>query len=352
MRNVRSTFIGGRRGLGAFLVAATLIAACGGATGETPRSSSSAAAAASGGGFTPPNLKGATIRIAVGAAPDPSDTRVAQMAEILQSWGATSSVVNQTGDPAAIRVILAGQAEVGSIAVSTAINSGLMIFGPSQPRLDYHFIGASALKSIQDLPGHVYGTSNIHGLEALMFADLLAKNHIKPDSVTVTIAGGASVRVDAMLAHHIDATFVHFDSVKKLTSAGFNDLAKMSDAAPELADSFMGASPDWVKAHPDLAVAVDEAWIMAARTFNTDKKQWTDAAVKYAGGTAQDASDTYDGLLAANTFPVAKDVFASDSASAQETLASQVGAITSAPQLSAWFTQTAWDSATTALAVK
>ena len=55
------------------------------------------------------------------------------MAEILNSWGANAKIINQTGDPAAIRVILAGDADIGSIAVSSAINSGLKIFGPRDP---------------------------------------------------------------------------------------------------------------------------------------------------------------------------------------------------------------------------
>ena len=85
-----------------------------------------------------------------GRAPRPAveDTKVELMAEVLQGWGANTKIINQTGDPAAIRVILAGDADIGSIAVSSAINSGLTIFGPSQPRLDYHFIGAPSLKSI------------------------------------------------------------------------------------------------------------------------------------------------------------------------------------------------------------
>ena len=273
------------------------------------------------------------------------------MAQILNQWGAKTSVVNQTGDPAAIRVILAGDAEVGSIAVSTAINSGLMVFGPSQPRLDYHFMGASSLKSIQDLPGHIYGTSNTHGLEALMYADLLSKYNINPSSVKVTLAGGASVRVGAMLTHHIDATFVHYDSVAKLTQAGFNDLAEMSVVAPDLADSFMGASPSWVKAHPVEAEVVDEAWIKAAQIFNNDKSQWVSAAVTYAGGSQADAAAVHDGLLQANTFPVAKNVFSSAAATDQENLADQVGAITKKPSLSAWFTETYWDKACAALNV-
>ena len=342
----------------AIIATAALVAACGSSGASAPASASAAAPASagalasttpSGGSFAPPNLSGATIRIAVGAAPDPNDTKVELMSEILQSWGATTAIVNQTGDPAAIRVILAGQAEVGSIAVSTAINSGLVIFGPSQPRLEYHFIGAPSLKTIADLPGHVYGTSNTHGLEALMFADLLAKNNIDPSKVTVTLAGGASVRVSAMLAHHIDATFVHADAVSKLTAAGFNDLAKMSDVAPELADSFLGASPAWVQAHPDLATAVDEAWILAAQTFNTDKSKWVAAAVKYAGGTQADASALYDTLLSANTFPASKSAFSAASASAQEDLAAKVGAITTKPPLTTWFNETPWDQAVAAM---
>ncbi len=319
----------------------------------SPASAAPASAAPSAAAtFTPPNLTGQTIRITVGAAPDPGDTKVQLIADILQKWGATTSIINQTGDPAAIRVLLAGQADIGSIAVSTAINSGLMIFGPSQPRLEYHFIGAPSIKTMADLPGHTYGTSNVHGLEALMFADLLAKNNIDPAKVNVTIAGGASVRVAAILAGHIDATFVHADALAKLTAAGFNDLAKMSDVAPELADSFLGASPAWVTAHPDLATAVDEAWILAAQTFNTDKATWVAAAVKYGGGTAADAGTLYDTLLAANTFPASKSAFSAASASAQEALAVKVGAITSNPDLTKWFTETAWDQAVTALGIQ
>jgi ABC-type nitrate/sulfonate/bicarbonate transport system substrate-binding protein len=354
--------------VGALVVTASLAAACSGGSSPSPSAQPSSAAAttptasmsssaspsesATPAAFAPPNLSGDTIRLTVGSAPATADTKVALVAQILHSWGATTSVINQTGDPAAIRVILAGDADVGFVAVSTVINSGLMIFGPAQPTLDYHFVGAPSLKSIADLPGHVYGTSNTHGLEALMFADLLAKNNIQPSSVTVTLAGGSSVRAAAMLAGHVDATFLHLDQSQPLFSQGFNDLATMSQATPELADSFMAATSAWVQAHPDLALAVDEAWIKAAQIFNTDKAQWVAAAVAYAGGSSADAASTYDLLHAANTFPAAKSAFASASASAQEALAARVGAINTAPPLSAWFTETYWDQAAAAMGLQ
>ncbi|MGX7677492.1 ABC transporter substrate-binding protein [Jatrophihabitans sp. DSM 45814] len=346
MHGIKPHIRGAKRLGGAVVAAAaavSLLAACSGS------STSAAPAAAKTNADGTPNLTGQSIRIAVGAAPEQQDSRIALMATILDGWGAKTKIINQTGDPAGVRVVLAGDADLGSFAVSGAINSGLKIFGPSQPRLDYHFIGAPSLKSINDLPGKIYGTSNIHGVEALMFADLLKKNNIQPSQVKVTVAGGASVRVGAMLTHHIDATFVHVGDVPKLTSAGFNDLAKMSDAAPELADSYLSASPKWYSSHPDLAVAVDEAWIKAAQIFNTDEAQWVKASVAYGGGTEKEAQDLYTQLKSANTFPAEKDVFSTASAQQQEDLAKEVGAITTAPPLSQWFDITSWDKATAAL---
>jgi ABC-type nitrate/sulfonate/bicarbonate transport system substrate-binding protein len=327
-------------------LALSLVAACGTSSAD---SGSGATVPTSSNGT--PNLKGTTIRIVTGAAPALEDTKIALIAQVLRGWGANATIVNQTGDPAAIRVLLAGDADIGTLAVSSTINSGLKIFGPSQPRLDYHFIGAPSLSSLQNLPDHVYGTSNTHGVEALMFADLMAKNNIKPSSVTTTVAGGASVRVSAMLTHHIDATFVHATDVAKLTSAGFHDLATMSQAAPELADSFLASSPRWLSSHAGLAVVIDEAWLKAAQIFNTDKAQWVKAASNYDTADASEAPSTYDALKAADTFPANKSAYSEASAKAQEALAAKVGAITSTPPASSWVDTAAWAKATAAMRV-
>ena len=301
-----------------------------------------------------PNLKGQTIRIAIGAAPDPADTKIYLMTKVLESWGAKTEIVNQTGDPEAVRVIVAGQADVGAIAVTSAIDSGLTIFGPAQPRLDYSFVGAPSLKSMSQLPGKIYGTSNVHGLEALMFAALLSKDKINPSKVQVTVAGGSSVRVSAMLTGHIQATFVHAQDVATLTKAGFNNLAEMSAVEPELADSFIGSTSAWYKAHPVLAQAVDEAWIKASETFNTDESKWVTAAVAYGGPatTTSDAQGLWKSLKTANTFPTAKSAFTPAGAEFQEKLAVSVQAITDSVPLSQWFSATAWDKATAALNIK
>jgi ABC-type nitrate/sulfonate/bicarbonate transport system substrate-binding protein len=123
----------------------------------------------------------------------------------------------------------------------------------------------------------------------------------------------------------------------------------MSDAAPELADSYLAASPSWYAAHPDLAAAVDEAWLKAAQIFNTDQAQWSKAAVTYGGGTQQDADALYATLKSANSFPAQQSVFSEASAQQQEDLANSVGAINKNPPTSQWFSITAWDAATKAM---
>jgi ABC-type nitrate/sulfonate/bicarbonate transport system substrate-binding protein len=339
-----------RNRLAAGLAAAAsvvLVAGCGGAGG--PGSAPAMTLQTNPDGT--PKLHGEKIRIAVGAAPAVGDARVQLMVNTLNQWGAKASVVNQTGDPAAVRVVLSGDAEIASIAVPGAISSGLKVFGPSQPRLDYDFVGAPGLKAITSLPGKTYGTSNTHGVEALSFSALLSKNKIDPASVTVISSGGAGERVSAMLAGRLDATFVHADAVRTLMDQGFNDLAKMSEAAPELADSFLSSSTRWLDTNPALAIAIDEAWIKAAQTFNTDKNAWVAAATSYSKVDKAEAEANYDALKSADTFPAAKSAFSKDSAVAQEKLAAEVGAIKDAPPADKWLTTDAWDKATAALGV-
>lgn len=348
-------------GLSILASAALVLTACGSSSPSNNSQSAasgsptSSASGGSGGGGTP-NLKGQTIRVVEGSAPQTSDTTSYIMVQILKSWGANATVVNQADAPSAARALLAGDADVGAYdQVQSAVNSGTVLFGPSAPRLDYDFVGAPSLTSISQLPGHLYGTSNTHGVEAIMFADLLQKYNINPSKVRVVVAGGSSVRVAAMLAHRLDATFVHTEDTPQLIKAGFHILASMPSIASNLADSFLSSTPQWLKAHPSLAVAVDEAWIKAAQVFNNDESQWEQAAVAYAGaGTTQaDAKTAYNDLKAINSYPVAKSDFTAASAQSQEQLSAKVGALNGAPPpLSKFFTSTYWDQATSALGIQ
>lgn len=305
--------------------------------------------------FKHPNLRGQSITFIVGASPQASDTTFYEMTRILKSWGAHTHVINVDGDPLALRAVLAGSADVSAGTASTFINGGLEVFGPNQPHVDYFMVGQSSVKNISQLTGHSFGVSNTQGLEALMLRLELAKHHIPLSSVNLQIAGSAGVRVSAMIAGRIDATFAHFDGwlTLKTQGKGVHILATVSKDIPQLADSFLAAKPSWLLAHPKLAIAIDEAYLFAAHFFKTNRKGWIAAADTYTGGqagTTADVLNTYKTLKKANLFPDDGSGFSSKVLKFNENSAKAVGAITgAAPPLSTWVITSYWNKAVKAV---
>jgi len=324
--------------------AAVLLAACGGAS-----SSGSASGTASG----TPNLKGATINFSIGSDPTISDTTPYLVVRQLRAWGATVNLANLTGDPEAVRTILAGQADVGFVAVSSIVNAGLVAIGPSAPRTDYFMVGGKGVTSVTSLPGHSFALSNPHGIEALMFKAELDKYKVDQSKVNIVQSGGASVRASALLAGKIDATFLHFDGWNKLkATGGFNQLAAVAVDVPQLADSYMAANPTWVSAHHDLATAVDEAWLKAAHVFESSEKDWVAAAQEYTKNAQPDSEvqAAWTTLQSAHVWPDDGSGFDTASLQYNQDTGTQTGAITkSSIGLDTWTETKDWKAAVKAV---
>lgn len=319
-----------------------LVAACGGGGGGS----------ASGTTTGTPNLKGATLTFSIGSDPTISDTTAYLVVKQLRAWGATVTLDNLTGDPEAVRTVLSGQADVGFVAVSSIVNAGLIAFGPSAPRVDYFMAGGKNLSNINQLPGHSFAVSNTHGLEALMLKALESKYNIDPTKVNVVISGGAGVRGAALLAGKIDATFVHFDGWITLKANGFNELSAVATDLPQLADSYMATSPAFLKAHPDLAIAIDEAWLKAAHVFETSQADWVAAAQEYTKNAQPDADAiaAWTTLQSAKVWPDDGSGFGSADLQYNQDTGTQTGAITtSGVSLANWSDTTAWKAAVKAV---
>ncbi len=353
----------------AVAITAVIVAACGSTAGTTaptiapttaasvaPSSGASVAASAAPSAaatFAAPNLTGKTIRMVIGAAPQLTDTPLYIIAKTLRSWGATVNITNVTGAPEADRLILAGGADIGNDPMNSLVNAGLMAFGPAQPRVEYFMAGGKNVTSVQSLPGHVFGVSNTKGLEALMLAAEEAHYSIDPKSVTLQISGGASVRATELIAGKIDATFVHFDGWMTLQGQGFNLLATVANDIPQLADGFLDASPTWLQANPDVALAIDEAWIVAAQEFQNDETTWIADEQAYTKGADATAfvQNAWTILHAASVWPAAASAFSTDTITYNLQLAANTaGSLNaSAPPLSAMSTTQYWDQAVKAL---
>jgi len=316
-----------------------VVAACGGA----PATSPSPEAAGT------PNLKGKTLRFANSAPPDVTDTVIYSTLQILRGWGAEVSLQNVQGDPTAVRAVRSGQADVASRpSVGALINGGLVAFGVSHPRVDYFMVGSKNITDIKQLPGHNFAVSNTGGIEALMYHSVLAVHKIPESQVPMAPAGGASARVQALLAGRIDATFAHADGWLELEQHGFHQLAVVAKDVPRLAAGYWAAKPGWLKENPDVALAIDEAWLKAAHQFQTDKKAWIAMGQEYTKHQFPDSHfEEYHKIAkAANFWPDDGTGFTADDLQYNLELAVTGKIVTSRPAaLSDWANLTPWKQA-------
>ncbi len=300
-----------------------------------------------GSGTGEPDLTGKTVRIVVGGLPIADQVNTFLMTKFLKSWGADSKLINQKGNPDAVRAIKAGAAEVATIDPAGAVSSDTVMFGPIEAGVDYFLMGVSSLSNVKDLPGHVYGTSNIHGIEALMFAEVLSRYGLSADDIKVRIAGSSGQRVAAMLSGSIDATFVHSDQVAKLKEEGFNVLVDMTALGSNVVHSVAVADRNWLDANPDLASAVDLAWIKAAAVFHNDQKEWLEAGKEYTGLSEKELVEAHSLLDAAKMFPLDKGAFSDTAMKDQVDTSIKVGLIEQAPSSDTWLDLRYWNTAWT-----
>lgn len=325
------------RGL-ALLVSAALLGACGGSPAPKAYDLTQAT----------PNLAGKTIRMVNSAPPDVSDTVIYLAVKKLRQWGATVTLDNVQGDPVAVKAVLGGSADVATRS-STApdINSGLVAFGPSQPHVDYFLVTAASIKTIEQLKGHSFAVSNTGGIEAAMYHAEMALHKLNEKDVPLMISGGAAVRVQALLAGKLDATFAHADGYLTLKDHGLNSVATVARDVPDLAAGYWSAQSSWLQANPDLAVAIDMAWLWAAHIFQTDEKAFIAATQEYAKGTQPDSYyDAYYKIVKpANTWPDDGSGFSDEAIAYNQKLAVDTKATDKQVPASEWSTTKYWTQA-------
>ena len=327
---------------------ALITAACGAAT-PTKAPSSKANA-----GGAHPNLAGDTITIATGSSPQVSDTNLSLLVQVLSSWGANATLVNETGAADASTVVLAGSADIAEDPVSTVADAKLEAFGPNDPRVDYRMMGAPGITSAKKLVGKIFGVSNLSGTEALMLG--IAEKHfgITPSSVHVQLSGGQSVRAAAMLTGQLQGTFESTQGYLELKSHGFHSLVTMSSIAPLLADTYLAAEPKWISGHAKEALAVNEAWIKVTNTFLHNENAWVNAAVAYTGSSIARSLvvQLYNAYRADSLWTDSASSYDPASAAYNVHAAASIGAFTGpTPSVSSLFTFKYWNEATKALNV-
>lgn len=159
--------------------------------------------------------------------------------------------------------------------------------------------------------------------------------------------------VSALAAGKIDAAFLHLNqwlSLKQQTH-GFHKLLVMDKVVPEVADSYLAANPSWLKAHPNTATAICEAWLRARQILHHHPRQWVHAAEQYINHTLASSfvKEEWRLLNQNNVIPDNASGFSPSTLRYNEQLVYRNHEISKAPPLSDWVVETFWKTAAKAV---
>jgi hypothetical protein len=227
-----------------------------------------------------PNLKGMTFNIgnAAGSA-HTGDTNVFDLVQFLKKWGASASQTNASQNAPELAVA-SGQLDAAAGPLPTEVDSGLTVFGPNQARLDDVVLAKNSIASLADTKGKSFAICCDASPDGVLLTAVLKKAGVSESQINVLRTGASSASHSALIAGRVDVAFVHSSDVPT-AGPGYHVLAVGATLLPQYADSFIAATPSWLKAHPAMAEAIDLAWLAAAKLFNTNETQWVTNAAAY-----------------------------------------------------------------------
>jgi len=252
-----------------------------------------------------PDLKGLTVHLG-NAAGDATigDTGVSILVQQLKKWGADADLTLGAGNTTQLGVV-SGQLQATAGPLPTDLNAGLAIFGNSQVHVDYLMV-SSSLTALDQVKGRTIAIATTVSPDNYLLDGALAKAKLTRSDVKVQLTGSNGNSVNQLAQGKVDVAFVHADATLTLQkTARINVLANGATLEPWDADSYLTAAPDWLKANPATAEALDLAWLHAAWVFDHDKAQWISSALQYTKNavTADEASASYDALAKAAPWP-------------------------------------------------
>jgi ABC-type nitrate/sulfonate/bicarbonate transport system substrate-binding protein len=283
----------------------TFAAACGGTSPATTSSGGYSATTLHFRSDGTPDLRGLTLHMG-NAAGDATigDTGVYMTVEQLKKWGATADLTNGNANTTQLAVV-SGSLQATAGPLPADLDAGLSVFGDNQVHVDYLMVSGS-LTNLSQIKGKTIAIATQSSPDNFLLPGALQKAHLTQSDVKIQYTGSNGNSVNQMAQGKVDVAFVHADGLLTLQQHGtFRVLANSAVLEPWDADSYMTASPSWLKANPATAEAIDLAWLHAAHVFNAHKQQWIQSALAYTKNavSASDASAAYDALAKAKPWP-------------------------------------------------
>ena len=173
-----------------------------------------------------------------------------------------------------------GQLNATAGPLPTEVDSGLTVFGPNQARLDEVVLAKNSVTSLADIKGKNVAICCDASPDGVLLTSILKSAGLSESQINVLRTGASSASLSALIAGRVDVAFVHSSDVPT-AGPGYHVLAVGGAILPQYADSFMAATPTWLRTHPAMAEAIDLAWLASAKLFNTDETRWVTNAAAY-----------------------------------------------------------------------
>lgn len=277
-----------------------------------------------------PTLKGVSLNVinAAGSA-HIGDTNVHDWVAIMDRWGAHATQTNASKNVGELAVE-GGKATISVGPLPTQLDSGLTTFGPNQVHLTDYLFAKKTITSIADLKGKTISYTSTVSPTAIVLKAALAKGHLGRSTVHLVATGASTASMDALIAGSVTAALFAAATLPPTATSKLHELGDASTLLPDYADSFMAARGSWLRSHKKVAIAIDLAWLAAAKIFNTNETQWVKNAKAYTS-TADPTSayqSAWTALKTLDGWPVAKSAYSGPDVEFNFKVAKQLGTIT------------------------
>jgi ABC-type nitrate/sulfonate/bicarbonate transport system substrate-binding protein len=258
-----------------------VLAACGGAGTETtattaaPAPTTTAATATTEGETTTtaeaaPVPESDVLRVIIDTPPDFANASrfywMEQLEERFNAVGVEVEISILEGSDAALRTIVAGQADLNIGALGAAVRliaatgEGVKVLAADGATTDYVLLAAEGIETLDDLVGGTIGIRLPGDAGDVVTRAALAATGFDLSTVEFIEIGGTSARVAALVSGQIDLGAAHVaEATAAMASAPLNALLFAGDVMPTWIQSGIVATDTWIEGHPVMAQMVVDA---------------------------------------------------------------------------------------------
>jgi ABC-type nitrate/sulfonate/bicarbonate transport system substrate-binding protein len=302
------------------------------------------AAGGAGAGRKASPLAGQRFYLMIQSTPTASKIIQAHAIQILKNQGADAQIKwNGTSSNVAIAQLQSGDVDGFSNAVAGGLGAAIagipiVDFALVNPREDYVFITRPDVTSLSQLKGTKIGvldTTSINYPQALI---VLKKAGLSASDVNITVIGGQSARLAALVAGRLDGTMLSHAAAIQLVPQGYHVLYDFTKQSASMYDDNIFATKSWLASHRQLAIAVNKAILQTFVWFNNPKNE--DAVVQEAvalapGTDAAQTKQLFDQLRSLH-WAVEKATLNIPTLKYEAALFRQVGAVTGTIPVGQW----------------